>query len=296
MSKVTKKGKGKKGKKEKDQKVEEKKKEFQEIIGFGKFEFQNKIVYIGAYKQLKSGQKVREGYGKLIHPTSTIGEIGKEYYEGEWKNDMMDGFGIYHYSNGDVYEGDWKNNMQHGRGKYYFTDGFTYEGEWKEHQIHGTGKYLDLKKFGFSGEFRDGNYFSKEQAKLKEEKRINKKILKLKLIPFQFYKSWEETISKIDTKTVNELLSPFFGKNENMGLYFQGVTFPLYDDYKPEYWDEALRWLFGQPVKKLKIPEPKKVSKKKGNEKTKKKVNEEEKKLNEEEEKKKLKKKNPKKN
>ena len=85
------------------------------------------------------------------------------------------GFGIYHYSNGDVYEGDWKNNMQHGRGKYYFTDGFTYEGEWKEHQIHGTGKYLDLKKFGFFGEFRDGNYFSKEQAKLKEEKWINKK-------------------------------------------------------------------------------------------------------------------------
>ena len=287
MSKVTKKGKGKKGKKEKE-KVEEKKKEFQEIIGFGKFEFQNKIVYIGAYKQLKSGQKVREGYVKLIHPTSTIGEIGKEYYEGEWKNDMMDGFGIYHYSNGDVYEGDWKNNMQHGRGKYYFTDGFTYEGEWKEHQIHGTGKYLDLKKFGFSGEFRDGNYFSKEQAKLKEEKRINKKILKLKLIPFQFYKSWEETISKIDTKTVNELLSPFFGKNENMGLYFQGVTFPLYDDYKPEYWDEALRWLFGQPVKKLKIPEPKKVKKKERKWKNKKKVNEEEKKLNKEEAKKKI--------
>ena len=43
-----------------------------------------------------------------------------------------------------------------------------------------------------------------------------------------------------------------------MGLYFQGVTFPLYDDYKPEYWDEALRWLFGQPVKKLKIPDQKK--------------------------------------
>lgn len=178
--------------------------------------------------------------------------------------------------------------MQHGRGKYYFTDGFTYEDEWKELQIHGTRKYLDLKKFWFFGEFRDGNYFSKEQAKLKEEKRINKKILKLKLMPFQFYKSWEETISKIDTKTVNELLSPFFGKNENMGLYFQGVTFPLYDDYKPEYWDEALRWLFGQLVKKLKIPEPKKVKKKERKWKNKKKVNEEEKKLNKEEAKKKI--------
>ena len=282
MSKVTKKG--KKGKKGKEPKVEEKKKEFQEIIGFGKFEFQNKIVYIGAYKQLKSGQKVREGYGKLIHPSSTIADVGQEYYEGEWKNDMMDGYGIYHYSNGDIYEGDWKNNMQHGRGKYYFTDGFTYDGEWNEHQIHGTGKYLDLKNFGFSGEFRDGNYFSKEQAKLKEEKRINKKILKIKLIPFQFYRSWEETISKIDTKTVNELLSPFFGKKENMGLYFQGVEFPLYDDYKPEYWDEALRWLFGQPAKKLKIPEPKKVVKKKGATDKKKKVKEEEAKKKAEEE------------
>ena len=49
MSKVTKKGKGKKEKKKRS-KSRRKKKEFQEIIGFGKFEFQNKIVYIGAYK------------------------------------------------------------------------------------------------------------------------------------------------------------------------------------------------------------------------------------------------------
>ena len=67
MSKVTKKG--KKDKKDKEPKVKEKK-EFQEIIGFRKFEFKNKIVYIGADKQLKSVQKVREGYGKLIHPSN----------------------------------------------------------------------------------------------------------------------------------------------------------------------------------------------------------------------------------
>ena len=31
-------------------------------------------------------KKVREGYGKIIHPTSNNSLVGQEYYEGEWKN------------------------------------------------------------------------------------------------------------------------------------------------------------------------------------------------------------------
>ena len=266
MSKVTKKkeGKGKKkGKKEEEVQKPVEKKSFPIVIGFGKFEFQNKIIYIGAYKQESSGKKVRDGYGMIIHQTSDNSDDGKEYYEGQWKNDLMEGYGIYHYSNGDVYEGFWKNSLHHGFGKYIFTDGFRYEGNWKEHKMHGSGKYIDMNNLGFGGEFRDGCFFSKEQARLKEEKRLMKKIKKMKLIPFHFFKNWDDAILKIDTKNYNEILGQFFAKVENMGMYFNNLEFPIFEDYKPEYWNDSIRWIFGQPKKKLKILPPKKTKKKK---------------------------------
>ena len=162
MSKVTKKsnakskgkGKQKQAAKEKEP-TDEKTKEFPEIIGFGKFEFQNKIVYIGSYKQLKDGRKVRDGYGKIIHPTNDNSDYGREYYEGEWKDDKMCGFGIYHYSNGDVYEGEWLDDMHHGFGKYFFTDGNRYEGEWKNNKYHGVG-IEEGNTFYYEGCFQNG--------------------------------------------------------------------------------------------------------------------------------------------
>lgn len=268
MSKVTKKsnakskgkGKQKQAAKEKEP-TDEKTKEFPEIIGFGKFEFQNKIVYIGSYKQLKDGRKVRDGYGKIIHPTNDNSDYGREYYEGEWKDDKMCGFGIYHYSNGDVYEGEWLDDMHHGFGKYFFTDGNRYEGEWKFHKMEGTGKYLDMNNLGWGGEFRNGCFFSKEQAKLKEEKRLLKKLARIKEIPFQFFKTWEETADQVDKKNINDMLGPFFAKNENMGLYFNNVVFPIYEDYKPDYWNDSLRWIFGQPPKSLDLAKAAKARK-----------------------------------
>lgn len=257
-----KKGKAKGKKEVKDPNVpDEKTKEFPETIGFGKFEFQNRIIYIGSFKQLKTGQKVREGYGKVIHPGNDNSECGQEYYEGEWKNDMMNGYGIYHYSNGDVYEGDWVNNMQNGYGKYFFTDGNRYEGDWKDHKMHGTGKYLDMNNLGWGGEFRDGCFFSKEQAKLKEEKRIMKKIARIKEIPFLFFRMWQDTINNVDKKNVNDMLAPFFAKNENMGLYFKHTEFPEYEDYLPAYWNEAIRFAFAAPPKELNLSAVKASSK-----------------------------------
>ncbi|MCQ2819821.1 MAG: hypothetical protein MJ252_21360 [archaeon] len=257
MSKSTKKT--KKGKVDKKELLRQaykeeinKPKEFKETIGFGKFEFANKIIYIGAYKQLKTGEKMRDGYGKLMHNVNDNSDIGQEYYEGYWKDDMMSGYGIYHYSNGDIYEGNWANSLQNGFGVYTFNDGHYYEGEWKNHQMEGTGKYFDLNGVGFTGEFREGNYFSKEQAKLKEEKKMLKKIAKRKEVPFTvFFRSWDEAIQSADKKNVNEILSPFFAKKDNMGMYFKNVTFPEYEDYKPEYWNDVIRWVLCQPAKAL---------------------------------------------
>ncbi len=220
---------------------EEKPIEVEVTTGYGKFEFQNKIVYIGSYKVLPSGVKVREGHGRLVHPSSDNSTSGQEYYEGEWKEDKMDGRGVYHYSNGDIYDGEWKENLSHGPGKYYFTDGSRYEGEWHLHRMHGAGQYWDINNVRWAGEFREGNFLSKEQAKLKEEKRIAKKIQRMKEFPFSFLKQWEETFAKADKKTQKDLLQPFFAKIENMGSFFKD-NYPKYEDRTPDKWNEAIKF------------------------------------------------------
>jgi len=287
-------GKEKKKKGEKADKTQKKEEpqveEFEEMVGEGKFVYPNKAVYIGQYKQLKTGVKIKEGKGKLLQPGSVIiyekGKentnlnndsseklIGCEYYDGEWKDDKMDGYGVYLYSNGDKYEGYWTSGCQNGKGKYTFTDGTSYEGEWKMHKMDGTGTFSCLDKYSnFTGEFRDGKFISQNQTELKEEKRLVKIYEVLNSVPKTFYKSWEESCAT-DPKTVNDVLMTYFSTQENMGKFFNNVTFPVFDDYKPKYWMDSIKWVFEEehekpgakkgkeeeeaPVEKLKVNIPK---------------------------------------
>ena len=206
-------GKGAKKKNEKPDKAQKKEEapieEFEECVGQGKFVYPNKAVYIGQYRQLKTGQKIKEGKGKLYMPGSkvlnqkgkenknqNINElIGCEYYDGEWKDDKMDGYGIYLYSNGDKYEGYWSLGTQNGKGKYIFTDGRSYEGEWKMQKMHGTGFFSCLDKYAnFNGEFREGKFLTKNQEELKEEKRLIKIYEVLNNVPKNFLKIWENIL------------------------------------------------------------------------------------------------------
>jgi hypothetical protein len=210
--------------------------------GYGKFEFQNKIIYQGQYYQ-KNGVKYRDGKGKITHPTFDNTDVGKEIYEGDWIEDQMTGYGVYIYSNGDRYEGQFLNNQHNGLGKYYFTDGSKYDGEWKDHKMHGSGKYWDINGVLWAGEFREGSYISKEQAKLKEEKRIKMRIKKLSESPNEFYKKWEEIIVKVDKKNAKEMLGPFFATVETMGLYVK-EPYPKLEDRAPDKWNDAFKFLF----------------------------------------------------
>ena len=185
----------------------------------------------------------------------------------------MDGYGIYLYSNGDKYEGYWTGGCQNGKGKYTFTDGTSYEGEWKMHKMHGTGTFSCLDKYSnFTGEFRDGKFISQNQPELKEEKRLVKIYEVLNNVPKTFYKAWEEACGT-DPKVVNDVLITFFSTQENMGKFFNNVQFPIFDDYKPKYWMDSIKWVFEEehekpgakkgkeeeeaPVEKLKINIPK---------------------------------------
>ena len=54
-------------------------------------------------------------------------KVDNKYYEGEWNNDKVEGYGIYHHNDGAYYEGQWKNDKQEGKGKEVWQDGSIYE-------------------------------------------------------------------------------------------------------------------------------------------------------------------------
>ncbi|MBK9679003.1 MAG: hypothetical protein IPO69_09060 [Saprospiraceae bacterium] len=102
------------------------------------------------------GQKnYREGQGKMIFLKTEIrtrllqaleaGRQGKMifaeggYYEGEWKNDMPNGKGIYSYANGEKYEGLlYADCKDRGFGRYYYTDHSIYDGQWTNNLREGS--------------------------------------------------------------------------------------------------------------------------------------------------------------
>ena len=46
--------------------------------------------------------------------------MNSDVYLGEWKNDKMDGWGIYIYSNGEVYRGQFVGGNRQGKGEYLY--------------------------------------------------------------------------------------------------------------------------------------------------------------------------------
>lgn len=86
-------------------------------------------------------------------------------YNGDFKNGVKEGQGVYTFINGDKYTGEWKGNLQHGigkteyakGGKYYgkyvkgkregegvfnYANGDIYSGSWKNNLKHGKGTYI----------------------------------------------------------------------------------------------------------------------------------------------------------
>lgn len=62
-------------------------------------------------------------------------------YEGEWKDEMRDGYGRQVWPDESRYEGYWLNDKANGYGKLFHADGDVYEGEWKDDKANGKGTY-----------------------------------------------------------------------------------------------------------------------------------------------------------
>ena len=186
---------------------------------FGRFEFEDGSIYEGGYLEM-NGTKYRHGQGTLTFSSNSSLETKFEKYSGQWKNDKMDGFGVYEYITGAIFTGFWKLNKHHGKGKYEFPDGSYYEGDWENHMMHGEGTFRSKEGQSWRGEFREGNFSSKMQNELKTQKRIElkKKIISLETTSFlnQLFdildgdkKSIKETLKNMFAFSVEEEVKSF---------------------------------------------------------------------------------------
>jgi hypothetical protein len=85
-------------------------------------------IYSGQMKQVTAHNKVilvKHGKGKQVWPD------GVEY-EGDWRNGMAEGEGVFNHANGDVYTGELYRDRAYGYGVYEHTNGQKYEGHWKD--------------------------------------------------------------------------------------------------------------------------------------------------------------------
>jgi len=116
-----------------------------------KYSDNTKILYNdnGRYEgEVKNG--LREGKGIYYHNNG-----GR--YEGDWKNDKREGKGIEYYNNGDRYEGDFKNDNIEGKGIEYYNNGERYEGDWKNGKYEGKGIYYYNNGDRYEGDWKNDN-------------------------------------------------------------------------------------------------------------------------------------------
>jgi hypothetical protein len=87
----------------------------------------------------------QSGFGTHIWlESSGENKLLRNRYVGYWKlglrhgidiNLNFKGFGTFYYSNGSKYEGEWKENLKHGHGVFTFEDGTTYEGPFENDRM-----------------------------------------------------------------------------------------------------------------------------------------------------------------
>mmetsp|Transcript_19379 Transcript_19379/g.33030 ORF Transcript_19379/g.33030 Transcript_19379/m.33030 type:complete len:268 (+) Transcript_19379:48-851(+) len=79
------------------------------------------------------------------------------FYEGEWKNGLRHGEGMYKWTDGSSYSGQWKDDKKHGVGVKKWPDGSSYDGEWRENKKHGKGTKRHANgDVWYTGDYRDG--------------------------------------------------------------------------------------------------------------------------------------------
>ncbi len=135
-----------------------------EIEGRGTMLFSNGDRYEGEWE------------GQLFHGMGTLHCSDGTFVEGEWalgllldrfqgetRQGLPHGRGVYEFFSGKRYEGEWENGYEHGQGITEFPNGERFEGEWLEGLRHGKGKhYYD------DAHFHEYEYFHGELLQIIE--------------------------------------------------------------------------------------------------------------------------------
>lgn len=105
--------------------------------------YQDGTVYVGQTADL-----LPNGKGRLTFSSG-------EYYDGDFVNGQMTGYGTYVYQPavGDRYEGFMENGLRSGKGKYTWADGSYYDGAYKNDMKDGEGTYIWADGSSYTGTF-----------------------------------------------------------------------------------------------------------------------------------------------
>jgi hypothetical protein len=99
--------------------------------------------------------------GDCYQSISKAIDFNGNFYSGEFKNGLYEGFGEMLFKNGDFYRGNWKEGNFHGIGSYYDTKRQLRKGEWEDGRfvanpteiyalIVGIGDYINFEKLNFT--------------------------------------------------------------------------------------------------------------------------------------------------
>ena len=110
---------------------------------------------IGVYTNYKGNTYT----GDFVDSNRTgVGEMttGKFVYNGEFRNNRLDGKGRIQWNQGHIYEGDFKDNEINGVGVFKWKNGDMYEGQMYRGAMNGRGRYIHSNGQIYEGDYVNG--------------------------------------------------------------------------------------------------------------------------------------------
>ena len=95
-------------------------------------------------------ENLRHGSGIYVLPNGSV-------YDGQWRDGTMNGRGIFRWPDGEsVYDGEWKDGKRHGQGLLRAANGFLYDGNWVYNTMEGRGSATYPNGQQYHGMFSHG--------------------------------------------------------------------------------------------------------------------------------------------